>query len=264
MADPVSIDRVIREIAPCEIYNEADQDDVGASYSSIGYSMDITAAAVGRLLEIVRKYDTSIKVFQPVSATMFGDSIAPQNEHTPFNPMSPYACAKVTAYYLARYYRQTYKMFVSTAILFNHDSPRRQGDYLLQRICRQAIEVSQRSRPAISLGNPDMDVDIGYARDYMEAAYQIMQLEKPNDFCIGSTTLNSVRNLAGEALRQVGLGDIPDTKHKVVADPTFNRPAKEVTLHGNCQKAYKTFGFDPRTGMRALINMILKNMQGIV
>ncbi|MCG2776729.1 MAG: GDP-mannose 4,6-dehydratase, partial [Desulfobacterales bacterium] len=135
MADLTSLYRIINTVSPDEIYNEADQDHVGWSYDMVGYSADITGAAVGRILEIIRQVDPSIRFFQPCTSNMFGKSESLfQTETDPFNPQSPYACAKVMAYYLTRYYREAHGMFASTAILYNHESPRRTEEYVTRKI----------------------------------------------------------------------------------------------------------------------------------
>ena len=213
---------------PDEIYNEADQDNVGSSFATPGYSYDITGAGVGRVLQACHLYNLhskKVKLFQPVSATMFGDSPSPQNEQTPFNPQSPYACAKVFAYYLCRYYRETHNLFVSTGIMFNHDSPRREGNYLLQTICKQAQNVARGKQDAIVLNNLDLEVDIGYAKEYMNTAYQIMQLDASDDFVIGTGVGCSVHKLAYTALRQLN-----------VAERTNKVQKREGTLKGRPEK----------------------------
>ena len=144
MADPTSIYRVISEVKPDEIYNEADQDHVSWSFDSVGYSCDITGAAVGRLLEIVKQLDLSIRVFQPVSSNMFGRcDTSSQVETTPFRPQSPYAAAKVMAFVFCQYYRDVFGMFVSTGIFYNHESPRRSEEYVTRKITKGAASIAK-------------------------------------------------------------------------------------------------------------------------
>lgn len=259
LSDISSVGRVIAEVYPQEIYNEADQDHVGWSYHTPVLSMGITAGAVAGILELVREINPRIRVFQPVSATMFGDAPPPQNEATEFNPQSPYACAKLAAYYLARYYRQAHGMFVSTAILFNHDSPRRCGQgYLLHDICSAAIRVAHGQQQNVAVGDLDMIVDIGYAREYMEAAWNILQLPAPDDFVIGSGTAPTIRYMATEALRQVG---VPSPESRLEINPAFLRPGKQPSLRSDISKARAAFGFCPKVDIGELITILLDSKQ---
>ena len=220
MSDPLSIQRIIAEVMPDEIYNEADQDHVSFSYDTISYSGDITGSAVGRLLEIIKTTCKTAKVFIPLSATMFGNAPAPQNEETPFSPQSPYAVSKVTAYYWAKYYREHHGMFVTSAILYNHDSVRRAGDYLLHKIARQAIAVQRGQQETIELtGNLGLRVDIGFAKDYMLAAYYSLQQSIPASIMIGSGDAKPVFRLGFYALEAAGKsGEMVGTDNKPLKD----------------------------------------------
>src|SRR5262249_15747513 len=171
LADSTSLYRIIRTVQPRELYNEADQDHVRWSFDTPEYSYDITGSAVGRLLEIVRQVDPSIRVFQPCTSNMFGNVTQwPQTEETPFRPQSPYACAKLLGLGLGRHYRETYGMFVSTAILYNHESPRRTEEYVTRKITRAAARIKAGVQDRLSLGDLSAAIDWGYAREYMEAA----------------------------------------------------------------------------------------------
>jgi len=179
VTDALCLDRLIHDIDPHEIYHEADQDNVDWSFEHPAYQIEITVKAVTNLLSSVRTHCPSARVFIPCSATMFGDAPAPQNENTPFNPQSPYACAKVAAYHIARMYRQNYGMFVTTGILYNHDSPRRNGNYLLHKIAKAAVYQT-----ALTLFNPEQEVAVGYAREYMQYVTKVMRLSRPDDYII--------------------------------------------------------------------------------
>lgn len=207
MSDPLSVQGIIADVKPDEIYNEADQDHVGYSYDTPAYSGDITGSAVGRLLEIVRQWCPTAKVFIPLSATMFGNAPAPQNTDTPFNPQSPYAVSKVAAYYWAKYYREHHGMFVTSAILYNHDSVRRTGDYLLHKLARQAVALKLGQRTHIELGNYAARIDIGHAFDYMNVAYSVMQQENPVSILIGTGRAITIHEMALSALLSVGFTD---------------------------------------------------------
>ena len=224
--DAVSLHAVLAEVRPHEIYNEADIDKVSFSVKAPAVVLRVGVEAVAVLLEAVRVNCPEARVFQPVSATMFGDAAAPQDEETAFNPQSPYACAKVAAYHLARHYRHAHNLFISTAILYNHDSPRRGPGYLLQRIARGEK----------LWGTLEDVVDIGYAREYMEAAWKMLQLDAPDDFVLGT----------GKGYR--------------IADLLYERRPEPVEsskgLRANTAKAWKAFGFCPQRDAFGVLEMI--------
>lgn len=259
MADPLSVADIVRFVEPQEIYNEADQDNVDWSRAVPSYNYDITAGAVGRLLEIVHDLSMTqaenVKVFQPVSAMMFGDAPFPQTEETRFNPLSPYACAKVAAYYLCRYYRQVYGLFVSTAIMYNHDSVRRSEEYLLHKICASAVRIYRGEQEKLVLGDLDVPVDIGSAREYMEAAYSMMQLSQPGDFILASGKGVTIRDLVDAAFTKVGL----EYDQFVKCEPSFNRPGPKHVLVGYNQKARDAFGFAPKCCALTLIPKLIEH-----
>ena len=200
LADPISIGQIISLVRPDELYNEADQDNVGWSHSVPSYNFDITFGAVGRLLELVRQIKPDTKVFQPCTAMMYeGAEECPQSTLTPPAPMSPYACAKTGAYYLCRYYRQKYDMKIYTGIMYNHDSPRRQGEYLLHEIARKVIDAQAELSGKIVLRNPDAYVDIGYAPEYMNVAWHIMQEKCPVDVVVGTGKRSCIEDIVRAA-----------------------------------------------------------------
>lgn len=255
LADPTSLFRIIDSVMPQEIYNEADQDHVSWSYDMAGYSADITGAAVGRILEMIRQIDPNIRYFQPCTSNMFGmTTTAMQNETTAFNPQSPYACAKTFAYYLTRYYRQAFGMFVSSAILYNHESPRRTSEYVTRKITQSVARIALGRQKKIELGDLSARIDWGYAKEFMEAAWQILQLAKPDDFVIATGEAHSVREWVEQAFAAVNLK--PD-KYLVV-DPKLIRLTKTSTLIGDISKARKTFGFKPKVKFKALVELMVK------
>ena len=255
LADTTSLYRVIREVGPREIYNEADQDHVGWSFETPGYSYEITGAAVGRLLEIVRQVDPTIKVFQPCSSNMFGKAVeTPQTEETPFRPQSPYACAKVLAYVLARHYREAHGMFVCTGIFYNHESPRRAEEYVTRKVTKAVARIKAGLQDALYLGDLDARVDWGYAGEYMEAAWAIMQQPAPDDFVIATGEAHSVREWVEAAFGLAGLR----AEDHVRVDERLLRPAATAVLVGNASKARKAFGFEPRVRFRELVRMMVE------
>jgi GDPmannose 4,6-dehydratase len=255
LADPTSLYRVVNSIKPQEIYNEADQDHVSWSFDSVGYSMDITGAAVGRILEIIRQIDPAIRYFQPCTSNMFGRAkSARQNEDTPFNPQSPYACAKAMAYYLTRYYRETFGIFASTAIFYNHESPRRMPEYVTRKITQSVARIVKGKQDKLLLGDMSARIDWGYAREYMEAAWQILQLDKPDDFIIATGEDHSVKEWVDKAFALVNLK--PD--NYVIKDPGLLRPAQTSSLIGDATKARKLFGFDPKIKFEGLVKLMIE------
>jgi len=256
LADPTSIYRIINEVKPDEIYNEADQDHVSWSYDSVGYSCDITGSAVGRILEIIRQIDTKIKYFQPVSSNMFGkteDNI--QNEETALRPQSPYGCCKALAFLLCRYYRDVFGMFVSTGIFYNHESPRRTEEYVTHKITKAAVRISKGLQKKLYLGDLSTEIDFGYAKEYMEAAWNILQLDKPDDFIICTGETHSIKEFLEEAFKIVGL----KTKDYVEYDSSLIRPGKTSTLLGDYSKARKVFGFNPKIRFKEIVKMLVES-----
>jgi GDPmannose 4,6-dehydratase len=250
MGDPLSIFRHIQDIRPDEIYNNADQDNIRWSHDTVSYNCDITGAAVGRTLESIRLIDKDIRFFQPISATVFYTAHHPQNEETPLNPLSPYSCAKAFALHLVRYYRQAHGMFVATAIFFNHDSPRRTEQYLLPEICRGAVCIKNGVEDKLSIGNLDQVVDIGYAPEYVEASWNILQLGTPDDFVISSGQPKTIRQIVDHVFGRFGL----NYQEKV----TLNQAFATCTLPfiGDSRKASHTFGFNPKLSVFDVADLI--------
>jgi GDPmannose 4,6-dehydratase len=255
LADPTSLYRIIRDIKPQEIYNEADQDHVSWSYDMVGFSADITGAAVGRLLEIIRQLDPSIRYFQPCTSNMFGRTeTATQNEETPFHPQSPYACAKILAYHMSRYYRDAFGIFASTAILYNHESPRRTVEYVTRKITRAVARIARGRQQQLVLGDLSAKIDWGFSREFMEAAWQILQAPAPDDFVIATGEAHTVREWVDESFAIVGL----DPEKYLVFDPRFMRPAKTSALVGDISKARRVIGFDPKVRFKELVRLMVE------
>lgn len=255
LADPTSVYRIISSVKPQEIYNEADQDHVSWSYDTVGYSADITGSAVGRILEIIRQVDSGIRYFQPCTSNMFGiTETAKQNETTPFNPQSPYACAKAMAYYLTRYYRNAFGIFASTAIMYNHESPRRMPEYVTRKVTQAVARIACGKQDKLILGDMTTCIDWGYAREYMEAAWQILQLAQPDDFVVATGEAHSVREWVERAFAVVKLK--PDGY--IVTDPNLLRPTKTSLLVGDITKAQRTFGFAPKVEFEGLVKLMVE------
>lgn len=255
LADPTSIYRIINAVKPQEIYNEADQDHVGWSYDMVGFSADITGAAVGRILEIIKQVDPTIRYFQPCTSNMFGKTeTISQSETTPFNPQSPYACSKLFAYHLTRYYREAFGIFASNAILYNHESPRRTPEYVTRKITQSVARIACGKQDKLILGDLTACIDWGYAKEYMQAAWQILQLDKPDDFIIATGETHSVEEWVKEAFAVVNL----KSDDYVLTDPKLLRPTKTSTLTGDISKAKKAFGFDPKIKFKELVKLMVE------
>ena len=255
LADPVSLYRIIQSVKPDEIYNEADQDHVSWSYDMVSYSADITGAAVGRLLEIIRQIDPNIRYFQPCTSNMFGQTEqSTQNELTPFNPMSPYAVSKVSAFYFTRYYRQAFDMHASTAILYNHESPRRTTEYVTRKITQSVARISLGKQEKLTLGDLSAKIDWGFAGEYMEAAWKILQQPEAGEYIIATGEAHSVEEFVNEAFKVVGLNPV----EYLETNPAFMRPTKTSTLVGDISKAKKAFGFSPKIRFKELVEMMVQ------
>ena len=192
--DGLCLDMLIERLQPDEIYHMADQDNVDWSYKIPSYQIEITVKAVVNLLTSVHHRCPRAKVFLPCSATMFGSAQAPQTEETPFDPRSPYACAKVAVYHIARMYRQNYNLYVNVGIMFNHDSPRRNGNYLLHKICKAAVTGEK-----VAMFDVEQEVAIGYAEDYMRYVCDMMQLPASSDYTVCNVCVKTIRSLCSTA-----------------------------------------------------------------
>ncbi len=252
--DPVSIQKAINLSKPKEIYNEADQDHAGISFDIPSYNFDVTGSAVGRILEIIKNTNVNIKFFQPVTSNMFGSvKICPQNEETPFYPLNPYACAKVFAYHVCRMYRKNYSMFISTATFYNHESERRTENYVTRKITKAAARISLGLQNELVLGDITAKIDWGYAKEYMQAAWQIMQLSKPSDYIIGTGVETSVKEFVIKTFKYLNL----DYKKYLTTSKKFIRPARNLSLIADISKAKKEFGFEPKTNVDDLIKIMV-------
>ena len=240
VTDMRSVMGTVATVNPDELYHMADQDNVGWSFSVPGVQIDVTYGGVQNVLESVLQVKKECKVFIPVSATMFGNAPPPQNEDTPLDPRSPYACAKAAAYHLARHYRRDHSMFVTCGIMYNHDSPRRGPDYLLQKICR-AAKLADINDPLI-MGNLDLKVDIGYSPDYMDTAYKILQLDEPDDFVVSTEFGHPIRSMIAAAYLLNGVYD-PVGKGYVIHGG--DRPDQPV-LVGDNSKLRELMSFNHR------------------
>ena len=254
LLDIGSIDLVIKKTEPDEIYNFADQDHVGWSFEIPSYSLKTTALSVIEILEILKNKAKKIKYFQPISSNIFGltDSKT-QNEKTTLNPNSIYALAKATALQGCKMYSRIYNLFICGAIYYNHESPKRSKDYVSQKIVQTVCEIYYGKKKYLYLGDLKTKIDWGYAKDYVEYAWKIMQLKKPDFFVIATGQNYSVEYFAKNCFSYVGL----DYKKHIKVDKKLIRPSKTSLLKGNTAKAKKAFRYKLKTKLNDLIKIMM-------
>jgi GDPmannose 4,6-dehydratase len=244
---------LLHSIKPDEIYHLGAQSHVRVSFDIPEYTGDITGMGTLRLLEAVRKTGIKTKFYQASSSEMFGAAPPPQSEHTPFQPQSPYAAAKVFAYYLVRNYRDAYKIFASNGILFNHESPRRGETFVTRKITRAATRINLGLQDKLYLGNTAAKRDWGYAGDFVEAMWLMLQQDKPDDFVIATGETHSVREFLEKVFQKL---DLDIDKH-VEIDSRYFRPTEVDVLLGDSTKARKKLGWSPKVSFDQLIDMML-------
>src|SRR4051812_2538120 len=254
LSDASAMARLIGKIVPDEIYNLAAQSHVRVSFDSPEYTTDITATGVTRLLEAIRETGINPRFYQASSSEMYGKvQEVPQRETTPFYPRSPYGCAKVYAYWLTVNYRESYGLHASNGILFNHESPRRGETFVTRKITRAVAHIKAGLQDKLYLGNLDAKRDWGYAKEYVEAMWLILQQDKPDDFVISTNETHSVREFLEIAFRHAGL----DWKKYVEVDPRYYRPAEVDLLMGDYSKAKRRLGWEPRTKFTELAKLMV-------
>ena len=244
---------LLHEIQPDEIYHLGAQSHVRVSFDMPEYTGDITGLGTLRLLEAIRKTGIQARFYQASSSEMFGAAPLPQNEVTPFQPQSPYAAAKVYAYYVVRNYRNAYRIFASNGILFNHESPRRGETFVTRKITRAATRIKLGLQEKLYLGNLEAKRDWGFAGDYVEAMWLMLQQERPDDYVIATGETHSVREFAEKVFAKLGL----DYQRHVAIDPRYFRPTEVDVLLGDATKARKALGWQPKVDFEKLIDMMI-------
>jgi GDPmannose 4,6-dehydratase len=253
MGDGSQMARVIRTLEPDEIYNLAAQSHVAVSFQQPEYTGDVDGLGVIRLLEAIRESRIDTRLYQAGTSEMFGDSAPPQNESTPFRPRSPYAAAKVYAHWLVANYREAYGMFAVNGILFNPEGPRRGGTFVTRKITRAVVDILLEKQRHLYLGNLDAARDWGYAGDYVEAIWLMMQAERPDDYVIGTGESHTVREFCRVAFDLVGL----DWEDHVRIDPRYFRPTEVEALRADPSKAHRELGWRPKVSFPELVEMML-------
>jgi GDPmannose 4,6-dehydratase len=254
LVDQNSLVRTLGGVQPDEVYNLAAQSHVKVSFEMPEYTTDVTAQGVLRLLDAVRELDLKTRVYQAGSSEMFGlVQETPQTERTPFHPRSPYGVSKVFGHWMAVNYREGYGMHVSNGILFNHESARRGENFVTRKITMAVAAIKKGHQRELRLGNLDAKRDWGYARDYVEAMWLMLQQEKPDDYVIATGETHSVREFLEEAFSYAGL----QWEDHVVLDAKYLRPAEVDVLLGDPAKAHAALGWKPRVTFKELVRLMV-------
>src|SRR6058998_2361751 len=251
--DASSLNKIIRTIAPDEIYNLGAQSHVKVSFEVPEYTGEITGLGTVRLLEALRESGVKAKFYQASSSEMYGNSPSPQNETTPFAPRSPYAAAKLYAHWMTANYRDAYGIFACNGILFNHESPRRGETFVTRKITRAVAHIVAGLQDKLYLGNLDAKRDWGYAREYVEAMWLMLQQDRPDDYVIATNETHSIREFLDAAFGHVNL----DWKKHVEIDPRYYRPAEVDLLIGDSTKARRQLGWEPKTKFVDLVKLMV-------
>jgi GDPmannose 4,6-dehydratase len=250
-----SLSRLLSRAQPDEVYNLAAQSHVRVSFDIPEYTLDVTATGTLRLLEAIRGSGLKPKFYQASSSEMFGNAQqVPQTEKTPFYPRSPYGVAKVCAYWATVNYRESYELHASNGILFNHESPRRGEAFVTRKITLAVAHILAGLQDKVSLGNLDAKRDWGYAKEYVEAMWLMLQQEKPDDYVIATGETHSVREFLEEAFGLAGL----DWRKHVVYEPRYLRPAEVDMLVGDSSKAERQLGWKPKTTFKELAKLMVE------
>lgn len=256
LSDASNLNQLLKKIQPDEIYNLGAQSHVKVSFEIPEYTANVDALGTLRLLDAIRENKIPTKFYQAGSSEMFGDVLeTPQKETTPFNPASPYGAAKVFAHQICKNYRQAYGMFICNGILFNHESERRGKTFVTRKITRGVAAILAKKQDKIYLGNLDAKRDWGYAPEYVEAMWLMLQQEKPDDFVIATGETHSVKDFVKEAFRLAG---IDNWEKYIGTDPQYYRPQEVNLLLGDASKAKKLLGWEPRVKFHQLVKIMLE------
>ncbi|RMH81529.1 MAG: GDP-mannose 4,6-dehydratase, partial [Actinomyces sp.] len=254
LLDEVSMIEILRTYRPVEVYNLAAQSFVQTSFGQPVLTGETTALGVTRLLDAIRLVDPEIRFYQASSSEMFGKvKEVPQTEETPFHPRSPYGVAKVYGHWITVNYRESYDLHATSGILFNHESPRRGLEFVTRKISHHVARIKLGLTDELRLGNLDAKRDWGYAGDYVEAMWLMLQQDAPDDYVVCTGETHSVREFCQLAFDHVGL----NWEDHVVVDPAFMRPAEVDLLVGDAGKARRQLGWEPRTSFEDLVHMMV-------
>jgi GDPmannose 4,6-dehydratase len=257
LTDQNSLLRCLKESNPDEVYNLAAQSFVGESWNTPEHTSEVTGLGVLRILEAIREFNPKIRFYQASSSEMFGRMVEnPANENTPFYPRSPYGVAKLYGHWITKNYRESYDMFACSGILFNHESERRGIEFVTRKISDGVARIHLGLADHITLGNLEAKRDWGYAPDYIEAMWLMMQQDTPDDYVIATNETRTIREFLDEAFGIVG---ITNWEPYVKQDPRFMRPAEVDVLKGDYTKANINLGWAPKTSFKDLVRMMVEN-----
>ncbi|HEU4488660.1 MAG TPA: GDP-mannose 4,6-dehydratase [Actinomycetota bacterium] len=253
LTDSGSLINLIRDLEPDEIYNLGAQSHVKVSFEIPEYTADVTGMGTIRILEALQAAGSNARFYQASSSEMFGSSPPPQDEDTPFHPRSPYGVAKMFAYWTTVNYRESYGIFATNGILMNHESPRRGETFVTRKITRAVARIAAGMQDDLYLGNLDASRDWGYAPEYVEAMWLMLQHDEPDDFVIATGETHTIREFAELAFAHASL----DWERYVKVDPRYYRPAEVDFLRGNPAKAKRILGWEPRTTFSQLVELMV-------
>jgi GDPmannose 4,6-dehydratase len=273
MVDASNLSRLVEKLEPDEIYNLAAQSNVAVSFVQPEYTADVDALGTLRLLDAIREARIDTRIYQASTSELYGKvKETPQDEETPFHPRSPYGCAKLYAYWITRNYREAYGMHASNGILFNHESPRRGARFVTRKITRAVARIKTGQKQKVYLGNLDARRDWGYAPEYVEAMWLILQQDKPDDYVIATGETHSVREFANAAFQKAGFElcwegegvqekgiDKDSGRVLVEIDPKYYRPAEVDLLIGDASKAKRELGWKSSTTFDQLVEKMVKH-----
>lgn len=254
VADSSSVMSILAEIKPDEIYNLAAQSHVRVSFDVPEYTGDVTALGALRILEAVHKLGLKSRYYQASSSEMFGlVQAVPQTEETPFYPRSPYAVAKLYGHWITKNYRESYGLYACSGILFNHESPRRGETFVTRKITQAVAHIKAGLQDKLYLGNLDSKRDWGYAKEYVEAMWLMLQQDEPDDYVISTNETHTIKDFLEEAFSHVGL----NWQDYVEIDPRYYRPAEVDLLIGDYAKAKEKLGWEPKTKFKDLVTLMV-------
>jgi GDPmannose 4,6-dehydratase len=274
LTDSSNLNRLMQKIQPDEIYNLGAQSHVQVSFEVPEYTADVDAMGTLRLLDAIRENNLNCRFYQASTSELFGGipESAPQNEDTPFYPKSPYGCAKLYSYWITVNYREAYNLYTCNGILFNHESPRRGETFVTRKITRAVANIVNKKQQRLSLGNLDAKRDWGFAGDYVEAMWLMLQQEYPKDYVIASNETHTVREFVECAFREVGIDivwkgqgveevGINAANGEVLVDinPRYFRPSEVEFLYGDCSRAEKELGWKRKVDFNQLVKMMVEH-----
>jgi len=253
LSDNEMITNIIYNIGPDEVYHLGAQSHVRVSFDTPEYTGNVTGLGTTRLLEAIRRCDTGIRFYQASSSEMFGSAPPPQNEETPFFPRSPYACAKLYAYWMTRNYREGYTLYAANGILFNHESPRRGETFVTRKITRGIARILAGKEKYLYLGNLEARRDWGFAPEYVECMWRVLQQEQPGDYVIGTGETHSVKEFLDAAFTYAGLS----VEDHVRIDPRYFRPTEVEVLIADPSRSATVLGWKPRVTFSGLVKIMV-------